>query len=486
MPPGKLAPVVSWNVVDRMVSTGSVDRTIPLAVVAAVTGGRLTANVDRRPVSVDLIVTDSRRAGPGAVFFALRGERFDGHDFVPDALAKGARLAVVAGRHAPRFQSMPLLVVDDPLRAYQSLAAYWRRCHSVEVIGITGSVGKTSAKELLATVLSRRFSVLANEGSLNNEVGLPATLFRLRPEHRWAVLEMGGAYRMGEIAELAAIALPKIGAVTNVSVVHLERMKSIDNIARNKGELVEALPSDGIALLNADDQRVLAMGHRTKATVVTYGMSHDAQYRIAEVAALGLRGTVVTIEGPGIMLRRIPMPHLGRHVAYHAALAVAVAHRLGLTADEIVQGVTDPASVVRAKILLAPGGWTVIDDSYNSSPMSALSALEVLRQAPGRKVAVLGDMLELGAYEEQGHVEVGQRAAQCADVLVTVGHRSKLTAAAARAAGAVEVHVAEDVGQARSILIKCLRAGDTVLVKGSHAVGLSALVNELLEPGGRP
>lgn len=443
----------------------------------------MRAAVPFSPVPVELMVTDSRKATPGCVFFALRGERFDGHNFVRDALKRGARLAVVSLNHALELEGLPLLVVDDPLRAYQAVAAYWRRCQPAEVIGITGSVGKTSAKQLVATVLSTRFRVLANEGSLNNEVGLPATLLRLRPYHQWAVLEIGGAYRLGEIAQLAAIALPKIGIVTNVSVVHLERMKSVDNIALNKAELVAALPPDGLAVLNADDGRVLSMSDRTKAEVVTYGMGHGAQYRAFKVLGMGLKGTLVSVEGPGIRLEDVRMPHLGSHIGYHAALAVAVAHRLGLTSEEIVQGLEDPSSVVRARVLRSPAGWTIIDDSYNSSPMSALSALRVLKDAPLRRIAVLGDMLELGSYERQGHWEVGEAAAWCVDILITVGPRSAITSEAAMRVGGVEVHMARDAEEATGILTNILRPGDTVLIKGSHAMGLWALVGRLMKEG---
>jgi UDP-N-acetylmuramoyl-tripeptide--D-alanyl-D-alanine ligase len=456
---------------------------ITLDRLVAVTGGFLQGKVPSFSIAVDLIVTDSRRAQPGSVFFALRGDRFDGHDFVRDAVAKGAKLAVVSKRHCLKLSGMPLLIVDEPLRAYQSVAAYWRRCQPAEVIGITGSVGKTSAKELVASVLSRRFYVLANEGSLNNEIGLPATLLRLRSHHQWAVLEMGGAFRMGEIAELADICLPRLGIVTNVSVVHLERMKTIENIARNKSELVEALPPDGLAVLNADDPLVTPMAARSKAPVVTYGMARTAQYRVVGAESLGLRGTRVSVEGPCLRIKDVVMPHLGVHVGYHAALAVAVAHRLGLSADEIVEGLMDPSTVVRARVIPI-AGFTVIDDSYNSSPLSALSALEVLRKVPGRHIAVLGDMLELGSYEERGHREVGEAAARCVDVLIAVGPRSRVTAAAAQAAGDLEVHVVEGVEQAFDLLAKVLQPGDTVLVKGSHAVGLSAVVDRLLSERG--
>ncbi len=459
------------------------DSSLSMDELLSATRGQLVNVESYGPVSVELFSTDSRCIRPGGVFFALRGDRLDGHSFVAEAVAKGARLAVVASKRASEFAGLPLLAVDDPLRAYQAIAAHWRSRHSAQVIGITGSVGKTSAKELLATVLSRRYKVLATEGNLNNEIGLPSMLLRLRPEHEWAVLEMGGAYRMGEIAELAALARPLIGAVTNVSVVHLERMGSLENIARNKGELIQSLPAQGLAILNADDPRVAAMAHISKARCVTFGASPQAQYRVLWERSLGLQGTLVSIEGPGLRLERVAMPHLGSHVGHLAALAAAVACEVGITSSELSEGLMDPRSVVRCKVLTTRAGWTVIDDSYNSSPMSALSALSVLGNAPGRKIAVLGDMLELGAYERKGHEEVGSAAARVADILITVGQLGRIMAEASLRAGHSATYAVEDHKEAAQLLVRTVRPGDVILVKASHAVGLSALVSVLVDVG---
>ncbi|MGH2401649.1 MAG: UDP-N-acetylmuramoyl-tripeptide--D-alanyl-D-alanine ligase, partial [Candidatus Limnocylindria bacterium] len=296
--------------------------TIRLDDLLAVTGGRLA-----RPTSVTSIAgasVDSRRTKPGSCYVALHGERVDGHRFVADALRAGASAALVEHTvELPPGPDAAIVLVADPLTALQELAAWWRRRHDVRVIGITGSTGKTIAKEIVADVLSRMHRTLRNEGNLNSETGLPMTLLRLTPEHEVAVLEMS-MYTVGEIARLAEIARPEVGVVLAVHPAHLERAGSIERIAQAKAELPVALPADGLAVLNADDPRVAAMRELTPATVRTFGLGRMADVRAEDVASRGLAGTEFTLRAPWGSLR-LASATPGRHLVPHALAAVAVA-----------------------------------------------------------------------------------------------------------------------------------------------------------------
>lgn len=450
--------------------------------------------LERRPTEV---VVDSRLASQDGVFIALRGERADGHDYVGDALQRGAAMALVARPvevpasvvdltvsppALPEAWALPVLLrVPDPLDALQRLAAFWRCRHSPRVIGVTGSVGKTTTKELIADVLSRRYRTLRSEKSYNNEIGLPLTLLRLTPDTERVVLEMG-MYDVGDIAHLAEIALPHMGVVTIIGPVHLERAKTMERIIQAKTELVQALPPApaGVAILNADDPNVLGMRAATKARIFTYGLSPEADLRADRVEGLGLEGVRFRLHYLGETLH-VRIPLLGRHSVHTALRAAAVGLLEGLTWQEILEGMSAPSSQLRLVAVPGPAGSTILDDTYNASPPSMLAALNLLDDLDGRKIAVLGDMLELGSQEREGHEKVGLRAMEVVDVLITVGPRGRIIGETALRWGmpADQVHILEDNRAAIRLLEGLVRPGDVILVKGSRSMQMEEIVNAL-------
>ncbi len=422
-------------------------------------------------------VIDSRQAAPGDLFFALRGERHDGHDFVAEALSRGAAGAVVE-RPLDIDEDAALFHVSDSLQALQELAAYWRRRHEVRVVAVTGSVGKTTCKELVAAVLGNRYSVLKSEANLNTEIGVPLTLLNLTPNHQRAVLEFAMHSRR-EIALLARIAAPQVGVVTNIGPVHLERLGSLGAIVAAKAELVEALPPDGTAVLNGDDARTAALATRTRARVLLYGQSQQCQVRGSEVVSHGLEGIAFRLTfGEGSATVSSPLP--GRHHLYPCLAAAAVALVEGLTLDEIAEALAGARPELRLRVLAGPNGSTIIDDSYNASPASMLAALDLLAEMPGRRVALLGEMRELGPAEEEGHRQVGEWAAGACDVLIVIGERARPLAEAARAAGHGDVRFVESVEEAAAAARSELRGGDYLLVKASRALALETVVDALV------
>ncbi|MGB9722868.1 MAG: UDP-N-acetylmuramoyl-tripeptide--D-alanyl-D-alanine ligase [Chloroflexia bacterium] len=449
------------------------------------------------------VTIDSRQSIPGGLFVALPGERYDGHDFIPEALERGCRGALgrrdrlPLGRRAglpvrvyewdgerwlrsgPQEAPAVLVLVPETLEALQRLAARWRRRFSPVVIGVTGSVGKSTTKELIAAVLSRGRRALKSERSYNNEIGLPLALLGLRPEHEVVVLEMG-TYGPGEIAHLAEIARPHIGVVTNVSHSHLERMGTLETIARAKSELPAALPPDGLAVLNGDEALIRDMAGVTRAAVLFYGLGQDCHYRAEEVESRGLEGIAFTLEAGGERRRlRCALP--GRHSVYTALAAAAVGRHLGLSWDEIEAGLLDTSAQIRLLAVPAANGATLLDDTYNASPTSCRAALELLSELPGRKVAVLGDMLELGSYEEEGHRQVGYWAAEVVEELFLLGRRARRIGEAALERGmpAGRVHFAREREEVIRMLRERLRPGDIVLVKGSRAMEMEHIVAAL-------
>jgi len=427
----------------------------------------------------DRAVIDSRQVQPGDLFFALRGEHRNGHDFVQDALARGAA-GLVVERPLEAPPEVAVFQVSDSLSALQRLAAHWRARHDVRVVGVTGSVGKTTCKEIIAAVLGTRRRVLKSTANLNTEIGLPLTLLELTADHQCSVLEMA-MYGPGEIDLLCHIARPQIGVVTNVGPVHLERLGSIAAIAAAKAELVAALPPDGVAVLNGDDPSVAAMASRTKAHVLLYGQSQHCHIRGDDLASHGLEGISfrLTYEGRD---RRVEAPLPGRHHLYPALAAAAVGLAEGMTLAEVATALREARPELRLRVLTASGGATILDDSYNASPQSMLAALDLLAELPGRRIALLGEMRELGTAEEEGHRQVGQRAVACADLVMVVGERARPLYEAARAQGPAEVRFLASTQEAAPILREELQPGDYLLVKASRAVALESVVDALVTP----
>ncbi len=446
-------------------------------------GGRLLARSDR-PIRGAAV--DSRLVARQQLFVALPGERTDGHAHLTEAVERGASAVLVtrppADPHA--LGDVTIVRVADAQAALWAVAADWRRRFDPLVVGITGSIAKTSTKEAVAAVLGAAYPVLKSEGNQNNEIGLPLTLLRLGPEHEAAVLEMG-MYASGEIADLAAMARPSIGVITAVQPVHLSRIGSIEAIEQAKGELLEALPAGGTAVLNEDDPIVAGMDRRTTARVVRYGFAESADVRASDVESRGLDGMrfrLRTRAGD----RPVAIPSLGRLSVHNATAAAAVGLAAGMSLDAVASALANGWGAPHRVEVVRLGAVSIVDDSYNASPGSMTAALEVLADLPGRRVAVLGEMLELGEGHESGHLAVGEAAGRVADLLIVVGNDAKGIAAGARAAGLDpdRVHQVADAEAALEVLRPRLRDGDVVLVKASRGIGLDALVGALREEAG--
>ena len=441
------------------------------------TKGLLVAG--RGPVdsTFDRAAIDSRETQSGDLFFALTGERQNGHDFVAEAVRAGATGAVIE-RPMEAPEDAALFHVSDSLKALQHLSAWWRRRHDVKVIAVTGSVGKTTCKELIAAVLGRKYRTLKSEGNLNTEIGIPLTLLQLSHEHERAVLECG-MYARGDIALLSKIARPMTGVVTNVGPVHLERLGSIGAIAAAKSELVEALPADGMAVLNGDDARTAAMAARTAATTTYYGLSQQCEVRATDLTSRGLVGIEFRlVHGQKTVAVRLPLP--GKQHVYPAMAAAAVALGEGLTLSEVADALAESRPELRSRVVRGPNGSTILDDTYNASPASMLAALELLAELPGRRIALLGDMLELGTAEVDGHRQVGERAATACNLLLVVGTRAQPLAKAAER-GSTEVRQLNSNAEAIDTLKRELREGDHLLIKASRAMAFEEVVSALTE-----
>jgi UDP-N-acetylmuramoyl-tripeptide--D-alanyl-D-alanine ligase len=427
---------------------------------------------------------DSRLIEGGECFFALRDQR-DGHDFVADAVARGARAAVVE-RVVPDLPDGAVLIeVASALRALRAVADAVRNDHPIPAVGITGSVGKTTTKEATAATLGARYRVLRTPASHNNEIGVPLTFLRQEPTHEVAVIELG-FYVPGEIADLSRLVRQRVGIVTTIPEipVHFARTPSVEAIVNGKAELIEALPADGVALLNADDPRVRGMAPRTAARVMLYGESPDAEIRATNVREGGLDGIRFTVEVAGERAEaHLPLP--GRHLLSSALAAIGAAVALDVPLEEAAVGLSTLERPAHRMSVRRAAEITVIDDSYNSSPAAVHAALAVLRGVRGRRIAVLGDMLELGSLSLGAHEGVGAEVARSADALVAVGELAATIAAAAERNGLREVHRAADGGEALVRLRQLLRPGDTVLVKGSRALALDKLADALVRAEAR-
>ncbi len=372
------------------------------------------------------------------------------------------------------------LLVENTVLALQKIAAYHRSQANLRVIGITGTVGKSTTKELVAEVVSRRYHTLKNSGNLNNEIGLPLTVLRAGRGHKAAVLEMG-FYVPGEIELLCNIAQPEIGVITNIGTVHAERAGSIEVIAEGKSELVKALPKNGTAILNYDDPFVLPMAEKTKAHVFTYGLNPKADLWADEIESFGLDGIRFRLHSKDeSYFLRIPL--IGRHSVHTALRAAAVGLTMGLSWNEIISGLNHGQSQLRMAVMHTDNGALIIDDTYNASPESMMAALNLLHEMKGYKIAVLGEMRELGQYDKKGHTMVGARAAEICDEIIAVGEKTKTLLYSALKAGfnAASTQwfetVEETVDYCRQ---RDFAAGEVVLIKGSRGMQMERIVDSL-------
>ncbi len=430
-----------------------------------------TGGFDRDAVATGYSI-DSRTLQAGDLFFAVRGERIDGHDFVEAALAKGAVGAVIGKAQLVRYPVRTrLLVVDDPLVALQNLGAAVRRLWGKPVIAVTGSAGKTTTKEAIAHVLATRHAVLKSQGNLNNQFGMPLQLLKLEPEYELAVIEMGMSHA-GEITELARLAQPNCGVVTLVAPVHLEFFDSIAAIARAKYELIQSLPVRGIAILNADDEYVSQFGRDFQGSVVTFGVHRPAEVAARNIESLGPEGSAFEIIAGG-QRERTRLPLLGEHNIYNALAAVAVGLQYDVSLHEAADSLATLTAADKRGEVFSYADATVINDCYNSNPKALDSMVRSLEQLPARRrVVVAGEMLELGPAAEAMHRECGRRMANGGvDVLVGVRGLAKVMVEAASRDGmrAEFVDTPEEAGE---WLRQQIKSGDVVLLKASRGVRL--------------
>ncbi len=415
---------------------------------------------------------DSRTLQPGDLFFAIRGERLDGHDFVEAALTKGALAAVVEHQQAARFSGEArLLLVDDTLLALQRLGAAVRRLWGRPLIGVTGSAGKTTTKEAIAHVLATRYRVLKSQGNLNNHFGLPLQLLKLEPEHELAVIEMGMSHA-GEIAALAALAQPDCGVVTLVAPVHLEFFDSVAAIARAKYELIASLHAGGIAVLNADDEYVSQFGRDFHGRVVTFGLTKPADVSAREIETRGGEGSAFEIVTEA---EHVPakLPLLGEHNIYNALAGVAVGVQYGVPLQRAAESLVTLSAGDKRGEILHLGGATVINDCYNSNPTALESMVRSLAEMPAqRRVVVAGEMLELGPAAEAMHRQAGEHIAQHGiDLLLGVRGLAQGMVDGAKHAG-LRAEFVRTPDEAGEWLRHEIRPGDVVLMKASRGVRL--------------
>ena len=435
------------------------DMTIFSAARAA--GGRVTGCGQDAPLSGGVI--DSREAGPGLMFCALPGERADGHEYMRSALEKGA--ACCLATHVPEGVTGPVILVDDVRSAMAKIAGACRDRLGIPVVGITGSSGKTTAKEMCAAVLSQKYNTLKTEKNFNNELGVPLTLFRIGPEHGAAVVELG-INHFGEMSRLGAMAKPDIAVYTLIGRSHLEALGDLDGVLRAKGELVEHMPPDGLLIVNGDDEKLAAW--RPARRKLTFGLGEGCDVRGVGFAPRGAEGSALTVLA-GERRIELFLPAYGRHLAYAALAAAAVGIELGLSDGQIAAGAADYAPVGRRARIIETPSLTVIDDCYNANPDSVKMAIASAGALGGRLVCILGDMLELGEQSEQMHREVGEAARAAGALLLTAGERS------AAMGGEHFASKAELI----SALPRLLKRGDRVLVKASHSMAFEEISDAL-------
>lgn len=426
---------------------------------------------------VTSITTDSRKIEEGCLFVAIVGERVDAHKFIPDVIEKGA-LAVLSERALPEAD-FPYIQIESSLQAVKDIAEFYLEQLHIPVVGITGSVGKTSTKEVIAAVLSQKFKTLKTQGNFNNELGLPLTVFRLREEDEMAVLEMGIS-NFGEMSRLAAIARPDTCVITNIGPCHLEFLGNRDGVLKAKTEIFEFLQPEGHIILNGDDDKLATVEESHGKKPVFFGLNEKYPVYADHIESQGLKGMFCRIHmGEEAFDVRIPMP--GRHMVYNALAAAAVGMTYGMTPAQIKAGIESLQPISGRFRMVETGDFLIVDDCYNANPVSMKASLDVLKDALGRKVAILGDMGELGANEAALHEEVGRHAGSGkADLLLCVGTlAARLAQAAKETNPELEIVTADSVDALLKELPKLLKKGDTILVKASHFMQFERIVAAL-------
>lgn len=457
---------------------------LSLAAIAKACGGTYVGEESKKALEIEGIVIDSRKVEPGFLFVAVKGERVDGHSFIPAVFDKGAVCVLV--EDAPTDPAGSYIQVSSTLQAIQDIAAYYRSTLTIPVVGISGSVGKTSTKEMIASILGQHFHVLKTEGNFNNEIGLPLTIFQIREEHEAAVLEMGIS-DFGEMTRLARMAKPTVCVLTNIGLCHLENLKTRDGILKAKTEMfAEAMPGAQI-IVNGDDDKLITLQERSPKPTF-FGLQPSLDLYAENLENLGLRGSRCDfVTRAGRFSAVIPIP--GHHMVYNALAGTAVGLALGLSPDEIRAGIEALQPVSGRNHLIHTEKWEILDDCYNANPVSMAASLDVLTNALGRKVAILGDMGELGADEKELHFQVGRHAAKDGiDVILAVGELSGELAKGVKTSdpeGTLLCRHFETKEALFEALPGLLKDGDSILVKASHFMEFPEIVDWLETHGDR-
>ena len=447
--------------------------------IAEVCGGIYHGTKETGIREIESITTDSRQAVEGCLFVAVKGARVDGHDFIPSVFEKGA--ACVVCEREPEHPSGSWIQVKSSLQAIKDMAEFYRKQLDIQVVGITGSVGKTSTKEVIASVLSEKYRLLKTLGNFNNELGLPLTVFRLREEHQIAVLEMGIS-DFGEMHRLSKIARPDVCVITNIGQCHLEYLKDRDGVLRAKSEIFDFMQPEGRIVLNGDDDKLSAVQEVKGVNPLFFGVESGREIYADEIEPRGLKGIRCRIHaGEESFGVQIPIP--GFHMVLNALAATAVGISMGLTTEQVKSGIEKLQSLGGRFHMIEKGDMLIIDDCYNANPVSMKASLDVLKDAERRTVAVLGDMFELGENEASLHREVGVYAGEKGiNLLICTGELSSHMAEAAIRAGGCEtvVHV-PNLERLMEVLPRLVQGDDTILVKASHGMHFEKVVELLSE-----
>nr|WP_294493206.1 UDP-N-acetylmuramoyl-tripeptide--D-alanyl-D-alanine ligase [uncultured Mediterraneibacter sp.] len=452
--------------------------------IASACGGTYRGEASLAAREVSNVVIDSRKVIKDSLFIAIRGSRVDGHSFIPQVMKNGA-LCAVSEQDLGRTDS-PYIRVDSCEQALKDIAEHYRRSLDIKVVGISGSVGKTSTKEMISSVLSQHYSVLKTEGNFNNEIGLPLTVFNIREEHEVAVLEMGIS-DFGEMTRLAKIARPDICVITNIGVAHMETLGSRDGILKAKTEMFRYMNPEGVIILNGDDDKLRNFTPENGIAPVYFGLDSACPYHAEQIRNRGLKGTDAQFLTPrSSFCAHISIP--GGHMVYNALAGIAVGYALGMTDKEISRGIEKNAPIAGRNHLIEGEHYTIIDDCYNANPASMKSSLDVLTCADTRTAAILGDMFELGSREKEMHYEVGVHAAKAGiNVLICIGALSSEIARGARETidtcspvpKEMEIRHYDSKAGFFSEMSDVLQEKDTVLVKASHGMEFAEIVEQL-------
>ena len=452
-------------------------KAMSLKEIATVCGGHYYGDESKLNIEVNGVAIDSRKIEEGYLFIPIKGARVDGHTFISQVMEKGALCTL--SEIPLDTESDTYILVDSCEQALKDLAEHYRKALGIKVVGITGSVGKTSTKEMIASVLSQKYNVLKTAGNFNNEIGLPLTIFNIREEHEVAVLEMGIS-DFGEMHRLAKMARPDICVITNIGLCHLENLIDRDGILKAKTEMFDYASPDAKFILNGDDDKLITVKNWEGYQPIYFGLSTDMDAYAKDIHSLSLKGTTCTLHlGDSSIHVLIPIP--GHHMVYNALAGALVGRELGLNTDEIKAGIESLVPVSGRNNMIETENFLIIDDCYNANPISTKASLDVLATADSRKVAILGDMFELGENEKDLHYSVGQHAAEKGiDLCICIGGLSKHTAKGASTGNGTVFHFdtkADFLAEMNTILQK----EDTILVKASHGMEFPEIVEKLQE-----